>query len=117
MNIPEWLKPAAAGAVVGALAVAIGGFSFAGWVGQSTAMQMATDRAEIEVTAAMVPICVQQAKVDPEFAASMARIKEGRSYERANIMMETTDWATMPGSDKAERNVASACIETLEAGT
>ena len=117
MNIPEWLKPAVAGAVVGALAVAIGGFSFAGWVGQTTAMQMASEHAEIEVTAALAPICVQRAKDDPQFDATFELIKQGRSYERANMMMKTTDWATMPGSQEPTRAVASACMESLEAGT
>lgn len=114
MNTPEWLKPALIGAVAGAIAVTIGGFSVAGWVGQKTAVQMANAQADEEVTTALASICVEQAKQDPDFTATMMRLKEGRSYERPNMMMETTSWATMPGSKEPSRRVATACMETLE---
>ena len=116
MNIPEWLKPALGGAVVGACAIAIIGFSWAGWVGEKTAMQMASDQAEEQVTAALSPICVEQARNDPQFAMTFASLKEGRSYERPNLLMKT-GWATMPGSTEPMRSVAYACMETLDAGT
>jgi len=116
MNTPEWFKPALAGAVVGACAIAIVGFSWAGWVGPGTASQMASDQAEEQVTAALSPICVQQARQDPQFADTFARLKEGRSYEQPNLLM-ATGWATMPGADEPMRSVAYACMETLDAGT
>ena len=66
MNIPEWLKPALYGAAAGAVALAIVGFSWGGWVTGGTAKQMAANRAKLEVVAALVPICVEQSKQDPQ---------------------------------------------------
>jgi alpha/beta superfamily hydrolase len=66
MNTPEWLKPGLYGALAGAAALAIVGFSWGGWVTGGTAKQMAGDQARIEVVAALVPICMEQSKQDPQ---------------------------------------------------
>ena len=66
MKIPEWLKPALYGAAAGAVALAIVGFSWGGWVTGGTAKQMAANQARCEDVAALVPICVEQSKQDPQ---------------------------------------------------
>ena len=112
MNIPEWVKPALQGAAVGAVALAIVGFSWGGWVTGGTAKQMASDQARLEVVAALVPICIEQSKVDPQVVATLALLKEASSYKRSDMLMEA-GWATMPGSSDPNSSVARACIEKL----
>jgi dienelactone hydrolase len=112
MNIPEWVKPGLQGAAVGAAALAIIGFSWGGWVTGGTAKQMASDQSRLEVVAALVPICIEQSKLDPQVVATLALLKEASSYKRSDMLMET-GWATMPGSSDPNSAVARACVDRL----
>ena len=97
MHVPQWLKPAFWGVVVGAVGIMILGFAWWGWVLGSTAEQMAKARAEEAVTTVLVPICVERfmgqadaaindfssaLRVDPKLASALygrglARLKSG----------------------------------------
>ena len=112
MNAPEWLKPTLYGAVAGAIAVAIVGFSWGGWVTGGSADRMAAEKARHEVVAALVPICIQQSNQDPQAAERLAQLKETSRYQRDEMLMKA-GWATMPGSNDPNRAVASACMEQL----
>ncbi|NIA69785.1 hypothetical protein HBA54_14370 [Pelagibius litoralis] len=114
MNVPEWLKPGIYGAAVGAVALAIVGFSWGGWVTGGTADRMASDQAKLQVVAALVPICVQNSQQDPQVVETMALLKEASSYKRSDMLMKA-GWATMPGSSDPDRSVASACMAELAA--
>ena len=114
MNIPEGLKPGLKGAVVGAAALAIVGFTWGGWVTGGTAKEMAADQAKLEVVAALVPICIQQSSQDPQVVETLAQLREASSYQRSDMLMKA-GWATMPGSSEPNRNVAKACIKVLAA--
>ncbi len=112
MKSPEWLKPALYGAAIGAAALAIVGFSWGGWVTKSAAETMSSDRAQQEVVAALLPICVAQSAADPQNGAKLSELKETRSYQRVDIVMKT-GWATIPGSTDPNRALAKACAEAL----
>jgi len=112
MNAPEWLKPGLYGAAAGAVALAIVGFSWGGWVTGGTAKQMASDQARLEVVAALVPICIQQSKQDPKVVETLALLNDASSYQRSDMLMKA-GWATMPGSTSPNRQVATACVEKL----
>ena len=112
MNSPEWLKPGAYGAACGAIALAVVGFAWGGWVTDSTARQRAADLAKTEVVAALAPICLDQSKHDPQLAERVAQLKTTESYKRGDFVMKT-GWATMPGAADANRLVANACVEKL----
>ena len=114
MNTPEWLKPGLFGVVIGAAALPIAGFSWGGWVTGGTAEKMASERARLEVVAALVPICVEQSSQDPLVVDTLARLKDTSSYKRRDLLMET-GWATMPGSSDPDRDVARACVDVLAA--
>ena len=114
MKTPEWLKPGLYGAACGAVALAIVGFSWGGWVTGGTADKMASDFARLEVVAALVPICVEQSSQDPRVVETLAELKGASSYQRSNMLMEA-GWATMPGSTDPNRQVASACMTALAA--
>ena len=112
MKLPEMVWPALYGAAAGAAAISIAGFSWGGWVTGSSAREMAADQARLEVVAAMVPVCVEQSKVDPNVIATLASLKDETSYKRGEMLMKT-GWATMPGSTDPDRNVAKACMDKL----
>lgn len=112
MQIPEWLKPGLFGAAAGAMALAIVGFSWGGWVTSSGAQQLASDQARREVVAALLPICLEQSKQDPQMAEKLAQLKDASAYKRSDLLMKA-GWATMPGSNDPNRYVASACTKEL----
>jgi len=112
MNTPEWLKPGLYGAAAGAAALAIVGFSWGGWMTGGAADKMASDRARVEVVAALVPICIEQSKQDPRLTATLADLKAASSYKRSGLLMDA-GWATMPGSSDPDRSVANGCVEQL----
>jgi hypothetical protein len=112
MTTPEWVKPGLYGAAAGAIALAIVGFTWGGWVTGSKATQMATDKAKIEVLAALVPICLQQSNQDPKLTEKIAGLKSAKYYERGEMVMKT-GWATMPGAKEPNRQVADACVDKM----
>src|SRR3954465_191571 len=105
MQSPEWLKPALYGAVGGAIALAIVGFSWGGWVTGGKAEMIADQRARADVVAALTAICADQAKRDPLLAQRVALLKTTASYGRGDLIMNN-GWATMPGTAEPNRPVA-----------
>ena len=79
---------------------------------ESTAETLASDRAQQQVVAALLPICVAQSAADPENGARLSEMKEIRSYQQAEFLMKT-GWATMPGATGPDRALAKACAEAL----
>lgn len=114
MKMPEWLKPGIYGGLVGAIALAIVGFSWGGWMTGGGAEKMAMSQAKTEVVAALVPICLEQSKQDPALTRTMATLKDASNYKRNGLLMDA-GWATMPGSTEPNSQVASACMEALAA--
>ena len=114
MNLPTWIKPAFIGAIVGAVLLAITGFNVAGWVSEGTAREQAVDHARNEVTAALLPICLSQAQQDPQFAATMAKLKDARSFDRSK-MLRDAGWATLPGATEPDSRLSFACMDKLAA--
>ena len=112
MNTPEWLKPAIYGAAVGAIALAVVGFSWGGWMTSGSADRMASEKARHEVVAALVPICIQKSNQDPQAGEILARLEAANRYKRDELLMDA-GWATMPGSADPNRSVANACMEEL----
>jgi hypothetical protein len=113
MNIPEWVKPGVYGAVIGAVVIGVAGFSWGGWVTGGTAREMATTMARDDVVASMVPVCLDLARSDPNRAERLETIRAASTYQRRNAVM-ATGWATVPGSDAPDRDIAQACLAELE---
>ncbi len=110
----EWLKPALFGAAAGAVALAVVGFSWGGWMTGGAAEKLAYNQARLEVVAALVPICMEQSNQDPQVVAMLAQLKDTSSYQRNDMLMKA-GWATMPGSSDPNRDVARACMAKLAA--
>jgi len=117
MKTPAWLKPAVMGAVVGAIATVVLGFSQGGWVRGSTADRIAEQRSEAAVTAALVPVCISQSNSDPDSPAKFAQLGAIKSsYERRDFVMKA-GWATVPAADKPNGDLAAACADVLAKAT
>jgi hypothetical protein len=112
MRTPEWLKPGLYGAACGAVALAVIGFSWGGWVTGGTARTMAVDQSKAEVVTALSLICVDQSKRDPQLVERVALLKAASSYERGDLVMKN-GWATMPGTTEGNRLVAIACADKV----
>ncbi len=112
MTFPEWTKPGIYGALGGAIAVSILGFTWGGWITSGNAQTMAQDLATEEVTLAMVPVCLNNSAADPQRTEKLAILQDLSGFGRRNAMMET-GWATRPGSDAPDRSLADACLAGL----
>ena len=112
MQTPEWLKPGLYGAVCGAVALAVVGFSWGGWVTGGTAATIAEARSRTDLVTALTTICVDQSKRDPLLAERVAALKSTASYSRGDLIMKH-GWATMPGSTEGNRPVANACADKV----
>ena len=110
MKIHPGVKPAVWGAVIGAVAFAIVGFSSLGWTLGSTAEKMATERAETAVVAVLAPICVEKFQQQTDAAGKLVAFNKASSWDRRSLI-EKGGWATMPGSSTPNSAVASACAE------
>ena len=113
MNTPEWLKPGIYGAVIGGIFVGVVGFTWGGWVTGSTSSDRAMTMAHDDVVTAMVPVCLEMARTDPERTTKMATIKAASTYQRRDALMDA-GWATVPGSDAPDRDIAQACLAEIE---
>lgn len=112
MTFPTWTKPTLYGAIIGAIAVTVVGFNWGGWSTGSTAEKMAKNLASEEVTKAMIPVCLNRSTADPERVAKLATINQATRYKRRDAVMDT-GWATLPGTEKPNRDLAEACMEGL----
>ncbi len=113
MNTPEWLKPGIYGALMGAVFVGVAGFTWGGWVTGGTANDRAQAMSRDEVVASMVPVCLDMARSDPARAAKLATIRAAATYRRRDALMEA-GWATVPGADTPDRDIAQACLAVLD---
>jgi hypothetical protein len=88
------------------------GFGWGGWVTGGTAQKMAETLANDTVVQRLAPICVVQFNRDPAKEKKLTELKGTDSWQRDGYV-EKQGWATMPGAEKPERNVAEACAKLL----
>jgi dienelactone hydrolase len=98
MQTPQRLKSGLHGAACGAIALAVVGFSWGGWVTVGMARTMAAD----------------QSKRDPQFAERVAAIKATSSWNRGDLVTRN-GWATMPGTAEGNRQVTTDCADKIAA--
>jgi hypothetical protein len=112
MEVPVWTKPALWGAVVGAIGIAIVGFSQLGWKTAGSAERLAQERADTAVVAALVPFCVTKAQLDPDKAILVKLRAEDSSYTRGD-MVTKAGWATVGANIAPDSALADACSDKL----
>ena len=102
------------GCVAGAVAVTVIGFS-ADWVMTTgSANAMAADESERAVLSALAPICVAQFRAETEQVREeqLAALEEESSWSRSDIVAEQ-GWATLPGMEEPNDDLAEVCSERL----
>jgi hypothetical protein len=112
MHVPQWLKPAFWGVVVGTIGIMIIGFAWWGWVLGSTAEKMAKERADGAVTAMLVPICVERFMGQADATAKLAAFQSTASWQQSQLL-EKGGWATATGSASPNSAVAKSCAQQL----
>jgi len=108
----EKVKIASWGAVGGAVALAIVGFAWGGWVTGGTAQQRANELAENAVVDRLALICVKQFGEDLEKDQKLVEMNKKNSWDR-DTYVEEQGWATMPDEEKPENSVARKCAVML----
>ncbi len=114
MNIPVWTKPALSGAVVGAIALAIIGFAWGGWVTAGSAKDLATKQSASDVVVALTPYCVDRTRTDSNAAAVLAEMAAATTSAKRAVI-EKAGWATPLGTETPNRALAQACQIAIEA--
>ena len=115
MQIPAETKPALWGAVGGAVAMAIVGFSWGGWVTGGKSEAAASLRATGAVTAALAPVCVARFQGASDADTNLAALKKADTWQQGDFV-EKGGWATMPGAAQPPEQlaaVAKACATLL----
>ena len=83
MNIPKDTKPMIWGAVVGAVACAVLGFTWGGWVTGSTARKDAGVAAHNATVVALAPFCAERFRAQSDSVAKMAELAKASTWERS----------------------------------
>jgi hypothetical protein len=109
-KIKQNLSPGFWGAIAGAVLLAIVGFNWGGWITGGKADEMV----QTAIVDRLVPICVGQFNMDTDKAEKLAEMKKADSWKRADFVSKQ-GWATMPGSEEVDRDVAEGCAEKIAA--
>ena len=113
MKVPASTEPFLLGALAGAIALAVIGFNWGGWMTASKAEQFARMRTDQVAVKLLAPICVALFQKSPNAKESLAELVAKDRWDQADYV-RSGGWATMPGStDEANRDVAEACAKTL----
>jgi hypothetical protein len=107
------LKPGIWGAVIGAAAISVVGFSSLGWTLDSTAERMAKERAQTAVVDVLAPICVEKFQHQTDAATKLIEFKKVSSSWDRRSFIEKGGWATTAGTGAPNTAVATACAERL----
>ncbi len=99
-------------AVGGAIALALIGFNWGGWVTGGAAEAMAKEIAANAVAERLGSICVAQFNQDSEKGRKLKEMKDKDVWDKGRYI-EKQSWAIMPGEDKADSKVADACAKQL----
>ena len=112
MNMPAELKPALLGAMGGAIALAILGFTWGGWMTAGNAATQASQRASEAVVTALAPICADNFRRDQEAVARLVELKKVSSWQQASFI-EKGGWAKMPGAGSVDSTMSRACAALI----
>jgi multidrug efflux pump subunit AcrA (membrane-fusion protein) len=111
METHSSLKPALWGAVGGAAALAIIGFTWGGWVTGSKANELTRQQVQVALVEALTPICVDKFNGATDAQARLAELKKlTTSWDRERFVKEH-DWAKF-GKESNSR-VVDACAAEL----
>ena len=97
------------GVVLGASITMIIGFNWGGWTSANTTQKL-NDEA---VLASRAAICAAQFMNAPNHELNVKGYQDTATYMRSGFI-EKGGWDRMPGQKKADWNVASLCVATID---
>ncbi len=112
MELPVETKPFLWGAAAGAIALAIMGFTWGGWVTGGTVDKLVKDGSTKAVITALAPICTDNFKRAADSAIQLVELKKVSSWQQAEFV-EKAGWAKMPGAETIASGMATACAEMI----
>ncbi|GLU27412.1 MULTISPECIES: hypothetical protein [Brucella/Ochrobactrum group] len=112
MKNAQWIRSAVGGAIVGAIATIVVGFTFGGWVTGGTSERLIASSMSEGVAVALTPYCLERSKNDPEAVKVMAEYKAAPAYSR-RMLIEKSGWATPLGAEQPNAALAAACGNEL----
>jgi hypothetical protein len=112
MNVPKNAKPMFWGAVIGAVACAVLGFTWGGWVTAATARKDAGIAAHGATVAALAPFCAERFRAQGDAPARLAELAKATSWERTTVV-EKGGFAVPPGGKTSDSDIARACVDLL----
>ena len=114
MKLPAETKPILWGIAGGAVALAIVGFTWGGWVTGSKAEATASQRANAAVVGVLAPVCVEKFNLAGDASANLVALKKVDSWSQGGFI-EKGGWAKIAGSIPPDQvsAVAKACALLL----
>lgn len=88
------------------------GFTWGGWVTGGTARAMALAMGEEAVVKRLAPICVAQFKHGSDRDRKLEELTAVSEWQRGDYV-HSQGWATMPGEQEGDRQVARECARQL----
>jgi hypothetical protein len=98
--------------VAAAVLTIVIGFVWGGWTTGGSAREMAKRTAQQAVVERLAPICVAQYNQDPGKELKIQELAATSAYQRRGYVQDQ-GWATMPGEQRPDRDVADVCVELL----
>ncbi len=74
---------------------------------------MANVMAHDGVLPALLPVCLEMSRTHTDLTANLVAICEMSSCKRRDAVMEA-GWATAPGSEEPNRDLAKSCASAVE---
>jgi hypothetical protein len=106
------LKRLLQGAVLGAVATIVIGFSWGGWMLGSTAQGRIADAQQASIVRVLAPICADRFEHAADVSTNLRALNAVESWKRDDII-EKAGWTTFPGSQPNPK-VAEACLGMLK---
>lgn len=112
MKLPVNTIPWIQGAVVGAVAVMVIGFTWGGWVTGGTASKQAAEASRAGTVNALTSVCADRFRAQPDATTKLKELSQVSTWERGDTVGKS-GFATMPGQKSPDRDVSNACAESL----
>lgn len=117
MNLPaslkgESLRRLSQGVALGAVATFVLGFYWGGWMTTRSAQDMARQRSDAALVAALAPICVDKFRNSPNVGTNTDELKKTTSFMQGSFIARG-GWATTIGNNEPNSAVADACANML----
>ncbi len=111
METPTQLKPALWGAAAGALALAIIGFTWGGWITGGKADVLARKQVQAALVEALTPICVDKFNRATDAQTRLGELKKLTSSWDRERFVRDNDWAKF--GKESNSQVVDACAAEL----